>query len=90
MVKITLKEQECTGTYKFNGQILYTKGIEAEFGNLVFKLIADTFKLLKPLLDANTADYLQVVEVERKNGDMITVWVIDDVTHITFLLPSEY
>ena len=90
MVKITLKEQEQTGTYKFNGRIYFTKGIEAEFGDMTFKMIADTFNLLKPLLDANIADYFQVVIADMEDGRKIKVWVIDDVTHITFLLPSEY
>ena len=90
MVKITLKEQEQTGTYKFNGQIYYTKGIEAEFGDMTFKLIADTFSLLKPLLDANIADYFQVAIADMEDGRKIKVYIIDDVTHITFLLPSEY
>lgn len=90
MVKITLKEQEHTGTYRFSGQIYYTKGIEAEFGDMTFKLIADTFSLLKPLLDANIADYFQVAIGNMGNGKKIKVYIIDDITHITFLLPSEY
>ena len=89
-MKIKLLPQECEGTYKFNGQIVYTRGIESEFGDLVFKLIADTMQLLKPLIFENKADYLQVVIAELENGRKIKVWVIDDVSHITFLLPSEY
>lgn len=89
-MKIKLLPQECEGTYKFNGQIVYTRGIESEFGDLVFKLIADTIQLLKPLINENKADYLQVVIAELENGRKIKVWIIDDVSHITFLLPSEY
>ena len=89
-MKIELLPQECEGTYKFNGQIVYTRGIESEFGDLVFKLIADTMQLLKPLISKNKADYLQVVIAELENGRKIRVWVIDDVTHVTFLLPCEY
>ena len=89
-MKIELLPQECEGTYKFNGQIVYTRGIESEFGVLVFKLIADTMQLLKPLIIENKADYLQVVIAELNDGRKIKVWIIDDVSHITFLLPSEY
>lgn len=89
-MKIKLLPQECEGTYKFNGQIVYTRGIESEFGDLVFKLIADTMQLLKPLIFENKADYLQVVIAELENGRKIKVWIIDDVSHITFLLPCEY
>ena len=89
-MKIELLPQECEGTYKFNGQIVYTRGIESEFGVLVFKLVADTMQLLKPLINENKADYLQVVIAELNDGRKIKVWIIDDVSHITFLLPSEY
>ena len=89
-MNLKLLPQECNGTYQFNGQIVYTKGIENEFGELVFKLIADTMQLLKPLISENKADYLQVVIAELENGRKIKVWIIDDVSHITFLLPCEY
>ncbi len=90
MVKIILKEQEQTGTYKFNGRIYFTKGIEAEFGDMTFKMIVDTLQLIKALVDKNIADYFQVTTADMKDGRKIKVYIIDDVTHITFLLPSEY
>ena len=89
-MKVTLKEQKQQGNYKFNGQVYFTRGIEETFGTWTFKLIADIFRLIRPLIDDNIADYFQVVEVDMENGEKVTVWVIDDVTHITFLLPSEY
>ncbi|MBE7031953.1 MAG: hypothetical protein E7401_03205 [Ruminococcaceae bacterium] len=89
-MKITLKKQGQTGKYKFNGQIYYTKGIESEFGDMTFKLIAETLQLIKKLVDTNTADYFQVAIADMEDGRKIKVYVIDDVTHITFLLPSEY
>lgn len=90
MVIVRLENQECTGTYKFDGQIVYTRGVETKFGELVFKLIADTIQLLEPLITENKADYLQVVIAEFNDGRKIKVWVIDDIDHITFLLPCEY
>ncbi|MBQ2931882.1 MAG: hypothetical protein IJE62_03425 [Clostridia bacterium] len=89
-MKISLQKQEQTGTYKFNGQIYYTRGIEAEFGDMTFKLIAETLQLIKRLVDTNTADYFQVAIADMENGKKIKVYIIDDITHITFLLPSEY
>ena len=56
-------------------------------------LIEDYYYKPEPEFYGNSSDncYLGVeLEVERKNGDIITVWVIDDISHITFLLPSEY
>jgi len=90
VVKIILNEQEQTGTYKFNSRIYFTKGIEAEFGDMTFKMIADTLQLIKALVDKNIADYLQVAIADMEDGRKIKVWVIDDVSHITFLLPCEY
>ncbi len=90
MMKICLQEQECTGTYKFNGQVYYTRGIEAEFGDMVFKMIADTFNLIRPLVESGIADYFQVAVAEMDDGRRIKYYVIDDVDHITFLLPCEY
>lgn len=89
-MKISLQKQEQLGTYKFSSQIYYTKGIEAEFGDMTFKMIAETMRLIKELVSTNTADYFQVATADMKDGRKIKVYIIDDVTHITFLLPSEY
>jgi len=90
VVKITLKEQEQTGTYKFSSQIYYTRGIEAEFGDMIFTMITETMRLIKELVNTNTADYFQVAIADMEDGRKIKAYIIDDVTHITFLLPSEY
>ncbi len=89
-MKISLQKQEQTGTYKFNGQIYYTRGIEVTFGDMTFKLIAETLQLIKRLVITDTADYFQVAIADIEDGRKIKVYIIDDVTHITFLLPSEY
>lgn len=89
-MKISLQKQEQTGMYKFGGQIYYTKGIETEFEDMTFKLIAETLRLIKELVDMDTADYFQVATADMKDGRKIKVYIIDDITHITFLLPSEY
>ena len=89
MIKVTLKEQECKGTYKFDGQILYTKGMEEVFGDNVAEVIFKTMLLIYKLIKQNIADYFQVAYAE-KDGEKIKFYVIDDIDHITFLLPSEY
>ena len=90
MVKISLQEQECTGNYKFNSQVYYTRGIEAEFGDMVFKIIANTFNLIPPLVESGIADYFQVGIAEMDDDRKIKYYVIDNESHITFLLPCEY
>lgn len=89
-MKISLQKQEQSGTYKYNRQIYYTRGIESEFGDMTFKLIAETLQLIKKLVYTNTADYFQIAIADMEDGRKIKVYIIDDVTHITFLLPSEY
>ncbi len=88
-MKITLKEQECEGNYKFNGQIFYTRGIESMFGENVFLIIFQTMSQIKQLVEEGIADYFQVATVEH-NGISKDIWCIDDIDHITFLLPQEY
>ena len=41
--------------------------------------------LLKEVKQRNGLDYLQVFEVDGEK-----LWFIDDVSHVTFLLPSDY
>lgn len=89
-MKIPLQKQEQPDTYKYNSQIYYTRGIEVEFGVMTFKLIVETMQLIKKLVDTNTADYFQIAIADMEDGRKIKVYIIDDVTHITFLLPSEY
>lgn len=90
MVKVTLKEQECTGTYKFNGQIVYTRGMAAEFGDGIAEVIFKAMTPILKLVNRNIADYFQVAYAEKADGKRIKFYIIDDIDHITFLLPSEY
>ena len=89
-MKISLQKQEQSGTYKYNSQIYFTRVIEAEFGDMTFKMIAETLQLIKKLVDTNTADYFQIAIADMEDGRKIKVYIIDDITHVTFLLPPEY
>lgn len=57
---------------------------------MTFKMILETLQLIKKLVIANKADYFQVAIADMEDGRKIKIYVIYDVTHITFLLPSEY
>lgn len=89
-MQITLQKQECKGKYKFNSQLLYTKGFEAEFGYNVLYVITATLRLINCLVAQNVADYFQVAFAENIDGEKVKFYVIDDVDHITFLMPYEY
>lgn len=89
-MNVTLQKQECKGNYQFNSQLLYTKGFEAEFGNDVLEVIITTLNLIHRLVAQNIADYFQVAFAENAYGEKVKFYVIDDIDHITFLLPYEY
>lgn len=81
-MNIILKEQECEGTSKFDSDMYMTKGFMNTFGDNFVEVIFKTMDLIKKR--PNT-DYFQVATC-----DGITYWIIDDIDHITFLLPDEY
>lgn len=84
MSKVMLKEQEVSGQYKLDGQIYATRGFMSAFGDYAPLVIWETMHLIQ-LRVSEGADYFQSAEYEG-----IRFWIIDDVKHITFLLPEEY
>lgn len=88
-MKVKLHKQEMEGQSKFNGQIVYTRGISTAFGDCVFELVFKSIVLLAQLISQNKADYFQVFTAEH-DGKRIKYWVIDGVDAVTFLLPEEY
>ena len=89
-MNVTLQKQEYNGNYKFSSQLLYTRGFEAEFGEDVLDVILTTLRLIHHLVANNVADYFQVAFAENTQGEKVKFYVIDDIDHITFLLPYEY
>jgi len=85
VINVTLKPQECNGTYKFDSQVYMTRGFQSEFGDLAPAVVFTTMAKIKERVNEGIADYFQVAECNE-----ISFWVIDDVSHITFLLKSEY
>ena len=56
---------------------------------LIFMLIFQTLSQIQELVNKCIADYFQVATVEYM-GSTTKVYIIDDIDHITFLLPEEY
>jgi len=83
--KQTLKllPQEKEGNYKFAGRFVATRAAIEKFGHAV--IIAAHMMLLKEVRRKGGLDYLQVFEIDGER-----LWFIDDVTHVTCLLPSDY
>jgi hypothetical protein len=85
--ELTLMPQEQENTYQFNGQLYITRGFESEFGDIAHALaFLAVNRIINEIVKVKGgADYLQVFECNGKR-----FWAIDDVDHITILLPSEY
>ena len=80
---IKLLPQEKEGNYKFNGQFVSTSAAITKFGNAV--IVACHILLQKEVKKKGGLDYLQVFEIDGNR-----LWFIDDVSHVTALLPSDY
>ena len=78
-----LLPQEQEGNYKFNGQFVATSAAVAKFGEAV--IIAAHIMLQKEAKQKGGMDYLQVFEIDGQK-----LWFIDDITHVTCLLPEDY
>lgn len=80
---IRLLPQEQEGNYTFAGNFVATRNAIEKFGHAV--IIAAHIMLLKKVKEKGGLDYLQVFEVDGER-----LWLIDDVTHVTCLLPEDY
>ena len=80
---IKLLPQEKEGTYRFDGHFVATPSAIEKFGDAV--IIAAHMILLKEVKRKGGLDYLQVFDVDGEK-----LWFIDDVSHVTCLLPSDY
>ena len=80
---IKLLPQEKEGSYQFNRRFVSTRAAIEKFGEAV--IVAAHIMLLKEVKQKGGLDYLQVFEVD---GERLRF--IDDVSHVTCLLPSDY
>ena len=88
--KVKINKQECDGNYKFTGVQQYmTCGFQNAFGKEA-TIIA--FTALTLILEEypDNADYLQTFEYQYPNKETVAFWCVNDIDHITFLLPEEY
>ena len=85
VIKKTIKllEQEQEGSYKFSAQFVATANAIDKFGDDV--IVACHVMLLKEVKKRGGLDYLQVFDIDGER-----LWFIDDVSHVTCLLPSDY
>ena len=80
---IRLLPQEKEGNCKFDAKFIATRAAVEKFGEAV--IVACHMMLLKEVKRKGGLDYLQVFEVDGER-----LWFIDDVSHVTALLPSDY
>ena len=80
---IKLLPQEQEGDYQFSGNFVSTRAALDKFGEAV--IVAAHIMLLKEVKRKGGMDYLQVLEVDGER-----LWFIDDISHVTCLLPSDY
>ncbi len=80
---IKLLPQEKEGTYQFDGKSVSTPAAIEKFGEAV--IIAAHITLLKEVKRKGGLDYLQVFDIDGEK-----LWFIDDCSHVTCLLPSDY
>ena len=80
---IKLLSQEKEGMYQFDGFFVSTPAAVEKFGEAV--IIAAHITLLKEVKRKGGLDYLQVFDIDGEK-----LWFIDDCSHVTCLLPSDY
>ncbi|GAG41885.1 unnamed protein product [marine sediment metagenome] len=80
---IKLLPQEKEGHYQFKGKFVATRNAINMFGEAV--IVAAHITLLKEVKRKGGLDYLQVFEIDSEK-----LWFIDDVSHVTCLLPKDY
>ncbi len=81
VIKLLPQEQE--GKYTFDGQFVATANAIDKFSHAV--IIAAHITLLKAVKLKDGLDYLQVFDIDGQR-----LWFIDDVSHVTALLPEDY
>ena len=78
-----LLPQKKEGSCSFSSRFVATRAAIDKFGEAV--IVAAHITLLKEVNRKGGLDYLQIFDI---GGEKL--WFIDDVTHVTCLLPSDY
>ncbi len=85
LLDIQLLPQEQSTNAKFDSTIYVTAGFQEKFKNHPDLCIKILREIWKRAASKEGADYFQVAEVNGKK-----LFIIDDITHVTFLLPEDY
>ena len=81
--KITLLPQERDGTCQFTGRLVVTRAAHELLGPLV--ILQALVLVRKQVVEKGGLDRLQVIDVQGRR-----LWIIDDVSVVTALLPEDY
>lgn len=84
-MEIILKPQEEITNSQFNGQLVATSNFINTFGDQAYLIAIQAVLKIKEERVPFGADYLQICEYDGK-----TFWVIDDIDHVTVLMPEDY
>ena len=90
--RVYINEQEESGNYIFAGTGIgqyMTCGFRQAFDKEAEAVAFTALALIMEKYPDN-ADYLQTFEYRYEDEKSIRFWCINDVDHITFLLPDEY
>jgi hypothetical protein len=82
---IILKPQEESTNSKFRGQLVATRNFINTFGHQAYLLAIKAVIKIQTERVPNGADYLQICEYDSK-----IFWIIDDIDHVTVLMPEDY
>ena len=80
---IKLLPQEQEGKHQFNGKFVATRNAIEKFSEAI--IFAAYVTLQKEVKRKGGLDYLQVFDIDGER-----LWFIDDVSHVTCLLPEDY
>lgn len=87
---VQLLPQEQTGEYQFSGQIVMTANFNNTFDGHIFTVVLEAMELIHDRIGSEGADWFQVAKYVKDDGSSIKFWITDDVSHVTFLLPSDW
>lgn len=84
-ISLVLLPQECNGSYLFSSPLYFTSAFQEKFGDKCYAIILEALALVRERTVKEGADYLQVFLC---NGEKF--YLIDDISHVTALLVSDY
>ncbi len=84
-LKVKLLPQEQSTKAKFDSTVYVTAGFQEKFKNHPDVCIKILNQIWERAASEEGADYFQVAEVDGEK-----LFIIDDTTHVTFLLPEDY